>query len=79
MAMTTLQTMASRDALKRLLSENKDVYDAFIESASDTVLTYGPIDGSFIWPTDKEIKGGGYEGAVDSIYQQIIAAVKTNG
>jgi hypothetical protein len=60
MTMTTLQQMVYQDAYKRLIDH--DYYLTFDLSVHDLSL-----------PGDKEIKENGYEGAVEQVYQQMVA------
>jgi hypothetical protein len=61
MAMTTLQHMVFKDAFERLRSD--DPTKAFGMSYHQT----------FDIPPDREIKENGYEGAVEQVYQQMVA------
>jgi len=60
MTMTALQQMVYQDAYKRLIDH--DYYLTFDLSVHDLSL-----------PDDKEIKENGYEGAVEQVYQQMVA------
>lgn len=61
MAMTTLQNMVFTDAFERLREDYPTT--AFGMSYYQT----------FDIPADKEIKENGYEGAVENVYQQMVA------
>ena len=58
--LSKLQQMVYQDAYKRLI--NHDYYLTFDLSIHDLSI-----------PTDQQIKEGGYEGAVESVYQQSVA------
>jgi hypothetical protein len=58
--MTQLQQMVYQDAYKRLVDH--DHYLAFDLSVLDLSI-----------PGDKEIKEGGYEGAIETVFQQMCA------
>jgi hypothetical protein len=58
--LSKLQQMVYQDAYKRLIDH--DYYLTFDLSVHDLSI-----------PGDKEIKEGGYEGAVESVYQQSVA------
>ena len=59
--MTKLQYMVYQDAIERLHTENLK-------------LAVGLQLPELVFPSDREIKENGYEGAVDQVYQQIVAA-----
>lgn len=63
MAMTTLQQMVHKDAYDRLRQERPEV--------SFSLYTEYAI------PTDRQIKEDGYEGAVEQVYQQMVARGET--
>ncbi len=60
MAMTTLQRMVLKDAFARVQAED-------IHKVGN--ITY---NNEFDIPPDVEIKGLGYEGAVEQVYQQMV-------
>ncbi len=61
--MTKLQYMVYTDAITRLHAENLK-------------LAVGLQLPELVFPTDIEIEQNGYEGAVEQVYQQIIAAAE---
>ena len=72
MAMTTLQTMAVKDATARLILEDRQTYDRYVKTISNAVLSDGPTSIVFEVLTDQQIKENGYEGAVEQVYQQMV-------
>lgn len=61
--MTKLQYMVYQDAIDRLHAENLK-------------LAVGLQLPELVFPSDLEIKENGYEGAVDQVYQQIVAVTE---
>lgn len=60
--MTKLQQMVEMDAVKRFIAEQ-----------SPRQMPPRMMKDPLTIPSDKEIKEGGYEGAVDQVYQQMVA------